>query len=188
MHTVRFGASKPAFVLRGGRLELINSPVPSPPGGAIKDVMRMSKILRLVMNLRDLWVRHQEKTVDAEALRNEDYRHTLLELGEDIVFAIAEESETHGARFLLVTQIEQLEKAARARGLNVLNVSASLENPSYNLPRGLQHVNEAANSALAWELARFFKNRGLVPPDHFLAVERESGIDHPMPGRPSENN
>jgi hypothetical protein len=170
MYTVRFGKSKPAFVLKGGQLELINSPVPSPSSWeTIYNIMSLSKIVRLVGELRNPHPLIDEKRADAEALRNEDYRHALLELGEAIVFAMAEESWTHGAKFLLVTQMEQLENAERARGLNVLNVSAILGNPSYVLPRGLQHFNEAGNGALAWELARFLKDSGLIPPEHFRA-------------------
>ncbi len=78
-----------------------------------------------------------------------------------------QESRDPGARFLLLTKIERLHRECTKMGIDSFDVSSALQNRFYELPNGLQHINESGNGALAWELTKFIRNSGAVPARHW---------------------
>jgi hypothetical protein len=177
MHTERFGQQKPRFKLIDDRLVLLNSPVASaalrsPEGASAPRRMHRwfrehSNAYELARNTAVRWMGDQPRQPieqqDAENLKSESFKNELFELGEAIVHAMHEEAADHGAIFVLVTEIAELHDALVERNVPSVNVARALENSTFPLPDGLEHINEAGNGVLAWEIAQYLLARHLIP-------------------------
>ncbi len=86
-------------------------------------------------------------------------------LGETIVNAMHQESLEAGARFVLITGIEELHAAAIERNIPSLDVSEALSNPAYRFPDD-PHLNELGNAVLASEIAEFLRRDQVIPTQH----------------------
>lgn len=173
MRTESFGKKKPRFVLIDGELVLTNSPVldSSLPLQKFDSwFVRHSKVYKLFRN-RLVGLISQQKHVtpiirkqqDEKNSEDEAFRKESYDLGEAIIFAMHEESSKHGATFVLVTQIEELNAAAQEKQILSLDVSRSLSNYKFPLPDNLKHINESGNGVLAWEIAKFLQTNQLIP-------------------------
>ena len=178
MHAERFGKQKPVFVFEGGELVLTNTPVPAPPAptglsGPLSTLRRLRRWLDLRSTALDVLAdaltapaRPDGPATGERRGQDAERRAAMYAKGEALVAAIRDEARAGGAEFLLVTQIEDLHAGATRRGITSLDVGPALANPRFELPDGLRHVNEAGNGVLAWELARFLVDEGLVPREH----------------------
>lgn len=88
-----------------------------------------------------------------------------VSLGFDIVRQFDRESREHGVRLLLYTRVGELPvEAARQGGPESLYLGAPLVNEDMILAHDpFRHPNEAASGVIAWELARFLKEKEIVP-------------------------
>lgn len=109
-----------------------------------------------------------QRLADRKNLQNEVFETELYELGEAIIQAMQDETEAHGATFVLATQIDRLHSAARARGINSLNAREAMSNPAFSISQELLHINEAGNGVLAWVIADYLIEQDLIPPQHRL--------------------
>lgn len=178
MHDDRFGKKKPRFRLApdGTLIEVpLHGVVEEPePGGLHGWLMEASTLYRIVaLRLAKLWrpveedaqaLYQRQKAQDEADARRPEFVREMNDLGAAIVAEMARESEQAGARFLLVTQVEALHRAMEERGIASLDVQDCLGNPLFSLPDDLAHINESGNGVLAWELARYLRAQGLVPP------------------------
>ncbi len=164
MHTVRFGKSKPKFELRRGKLTLVNHPVVELP----RDDQHIlnSAVLRQLVTLfvkkageNDL---NAEVAQDVENMKDQNFMAELHKIGQAIIKEMKEFSNLNNSSFLLVTPIPKLIEFGRLNGIHVLNVGDALNNPLFALPDGLQHINEAGNGVLAWEIQKFIRANELV--------------------------
>ncbi len=146
MHTERFGKKKPMYDLRDGVLELTGLPLPTPDGSPSQLVDQAA-----------------QDAADHADWDDTAFRDKLFALGDAIVAAMADETDAHGARFVLVTQMERLHEAARGRGIMSLDASGPMGNSAFPLPRGLQHFNECGSGVLGYLIADFLKEHALVP-------------------------
>jgi hypothetical protein len=184
MHTNRFGKDKPRFILEDGELVLTNSPVfdtsPARTSGVVRAIDRWAtRNSRAYQILHDgiLGILRQNATIDEQRQQNaadtedESFMTEMYALGEAIVDAMHQDSLAHGATFVLVTQIEELYEAALRRQILSLDVSEPLANLAYLLPQNLEHLNESGNGVLAWEIARYLQDNGLIPTNHLKNSE-----------------
>jgi hypothetical protein len=171
MHGERFGKSKPRFVFIDGNLTLRNSPVIQTKG-VYRNVhdwfVRKSRAYEYLTMLlgSDRQTALARKQVDEQNSTDELFRKELHKLGEAIINTMHEESSSHGATFVLVTQVNQLHQAALKKQILSLDVSDPLSNEKYRLPDDLAHINEAGNGVLAWEIATFLRKNQLIPNKH----------------------
>lgn len=156
MHTVRFGKSKPKFELRGEKLTLVNHPVVELPRKE-QHVLYSAVWRRLIM----LFV-NSEDAQNAENMKDPYFRAELHKIGQAIIMEMKNFSNRNNSSFLLVTHIPELIEFSRISGVHVLNVTDALSNPLFGLPDGLQHINEAGNGVLAWEIQKFIRANELV--------------------------
>jgi len=177
MHTERFGQQKPRFKLIDGSLVLLNSPVASAALTSPESASASRKVHRwlrensnayesarnTVVRLMEDQRRQPIEQQDEENLKSESFKKELFELGEAIVHAMHEESADHGATFVLVTEMEELHNALVERHVLSVNVARALANPTFPLPDKLEHINEAGNGVLAWEIAQYLEARHLIP-------------------------
>jgi hypothetical protein len=63
-----------------------------------------------------------------------------------------------------------LHKSSIEAGLHSLDVTKALDNPTFPLSEELQHVNEAGNGVLAWQIAQFLVQKGLIPEKHLRSA------------------
>lgn len=183
MHAVRWGKPKPRFRLVDGRLVLEGSPVVLESSTSwlrrfdeaaieaspfYRDLQRV-----LIRVIKGKSVVMTQTATDESEARSPEWVDSMFELALAILAEIDAESSRRGAEFLLVTEIPRLDTAARAAGLRSLDVAKSLTNERFELPDGLEHINEAGNGVLAWEIARHLEHEGLLPPAH--AKAREDG-------------
>lgn len=183
MHAVRWGKPKPRFRLVDGRLVLEGSPVVLESStswlrrldaAAIEASPLYRDLQQVLIRLIKGEVATNDQTASDESeSRSPEWVDSMFELALAILAEIDAESGRRGAEFLLVTEIARLDEAARAKGLRSLDVAKSLTNERFELPDGLEHINEAGNGVLAWEIARFLEREGLIPPDH--AKARDDG-------------
>ncbi len=178
LHTERFGKQKPRFVLTDGKLVLTNSPVPAEaapgPSSFPRQVHRW---------LADRSVAYRTLTTgilaaarggsggatSSQAEMSEQSaagQRELYELGAAIVFAMNDAAAQNGAKFVLVSQVPELTETAKQRPILTLDATAALANWKFDLPNDLGHINAAGNGALAWEIARFLGDKGLIPAAH----------------------
>jgi hypothetical protein len=182
LHTRRFGKGKPRFVLDQGKLLLTNSPV-SPPSAdrqglrsvdswLMKHLVSYRLFNQAVASVRqgDTRARGGESAPAEDGAPagpgtgvDDAVNRELHALAEAIVFAMHDESLAHGARFLLVTEVEELHEAAVSRQVPVLDVRAALSDPSFALPDGLGHLNGRGNEVLAAEIAAYLTAHDLEP-------------------------
>jgi hypothetical protein len=189
MHSNLWGKHKPYFVLQDGELVLKNNPVP----GEYEGLSLLRKIDVYLVNHSPLYrdlspiavsllkrgslrpTAYGAKTMKEKDLEDPTFEQRMYELAEAILGRIGRESVKHGARFLLVTEIERLRQECAQLGLTTLDVYEPLRNPAFQLPHGLQHINEAGNGVLAWELAKFLRESGIVPQIHWKTeTERQN--------------
>jgi hypothetical protein len=170
MHSERFGKSKPRFVFIDGNLAVRNSPVQA--RSVFRNVhdwfVRNSRAYEFFTILlgSDRQTALARKQVDEQNSTDELFRRELHKLGEAIINTMHEESSSHGATFVLVTQVNQLYQATLKKQIFSLDVSEALSNEKYRLPDNLAHINEAGNGVLAWEIATFLRKNQLIPSKH----------------------
>ncbi len=176
MHTVRFGKQKPMFESREGELVLINSPVPPPGGSTLHrwlvthvqtyDILasRTRMVLKLLTSNKE--VAGQQRT-DEDELKDPGFAEKLATLGEAIIAAMHSAAAEHDAGFVLVTQIDDLHQRMGKRGVPSVNVIRAMKNPTFALPDGLHHINEAGNGVLAWSIVEYLVEQKLVPRQHW---------------------
>jgi hypothetical protein len=161
INTWKWGREKPKFELTDGELVLTNSPVPPEilPGDV--PLLRHLKLYNLTRKcVRDLTHDSEDEVDDSE----------LDVLAEALIAAMHKESIAKGAEFVLVTQVDQLHKSSIEAGLHSLDVTKALDNPTFPLSEELQHVNEAGNGVLAWQIAQFLVQKGLIPEKHLRSA------------------
>jgi hypothetical protein len=181
MHADRFGKRKPQFHLTPQGLVLENTLEAQPEGAERSDqgdgidgtLSSYSTLYRIVSGRIGrltgaqqedaVAVYRRQKEQDEADLQNPAFVRRMNELGVAIVAEMLREASGVGADFLLVTQVDELHRAAQESGIPSLDVSPSLDNPAYSLPEDLAHINESGNGALAWEIARHLRAQGLVP-------------------------
>lgn len=175
MHAVRWGKPKPRFRLIDGRLVLEGSPVVLP--SSTNWLRRLDEAAieasPLYRDLQQVLIRlikgeataPSQGAADESEAKSTEWVDSMFELALAILAEIDAESERRGAEFLLVTEIARLDEMARAAGLRSLDVAKSLTNERFELPDGLEHINEGGNGVLAWEIARYLEREGLVPAD-----------------------
>lgn len=108
----------------------------------------------------------EQRLADRKNLENEAFRKELYELGETIVRAMHDESESHSAKFVLVTQVDKLHQATVEQGISSVNVRQPMSHPSFPLSEVLMHINESGNGVLAWVIADYLQTNDLIPPKH----------------------
>lgn len=184
MHANRFGQAKPIFELHNGELVLTHSAVPTEYEGLDlahridRFLTRHSPLYRDVTQLafglghgvRARKTSTSKQADDAEA-RDPEFMERLYELAGAILQQMQRDAESHGARFVLVTQVPRLAADCARLGLTCLDVRGPLSNGRFDLPDALEHINEAGNGVLAWELATFLRRTRLVPEQHWKAAE-----------------
>ena len=84
-------------------------------------------------------------------------------LAEAILKQLDTEAKAVGAQFVLVTGLPRLHRESLKLGMTSLDVSGPLDNTRFALPKNLDHINEAGNGVLAWEIAQFLTRSGLIP-------------------------
>lgn len=109
--------------------------------------------------------RHQ-RLADQKDAEDEAFRHETGELAEAIIRAMHDDSRDRDADFLLVTHIERLHDFALSEGIHSLDVTIPLNNPLFPVSEELMHLNESGNGVLTWEIAKYLRDRKLVPADH----------------------
>ena len=173
MHTVRWGAVKPRFVLQHDSLVLMNSPVRRPAAGPNRSVnpgwlARNLEVVRILSAPGRSTQSDEEaqEIADSVDLANPSFHAQLYQLGEALVFAMHNEASAHGASFVLVTHIDTLYRASISRNVLVLNVRDALHNRLLELPAPLGHLNEAGNGVLAWAISEYLMAHQLVPRNH----------------------
>ena len=168
-----FGSRKPRFVFdEQGELELIGSPVEA-PGFAHRKGLALSAHhwLRRHSGAYEAfraavfgW-RNRPNADNAEPATPAYSRDELLRLGDALIIRAATEARQAGAHFLLMTNVPRLHRAMEAVGVASLDLSRVIGNEAFELPDGLQHLNEAGNGALTWELARRLRAEGWLDDD-----------------------
>lgn len=178
MHSERWGKEKPRFELIDGELVLENSPVKRQPVTLISRLETMQERVmyhsRVFRAIRYVYRRITNTTNAADEQRKQDnlrmqdetFRRRMYQLGAEIVYAMDTETREQGARFVLVTQLDELHQSALGHDIISFDASSALNNSTFPLPDDLAHINEAGNGVLAWEIVNFLKNNGLIPEDH----------------------
>lgn len=178
MHTVRWGKNKPRFVLKDGQLNLTNIPVPKKEKpGMLNGVHRLLGKHLMVYRAIDSRLKRltNRKEPDRNSIqRQQDYRNIkvkifkkqLYELGERLIREMHKESKEHGARFVVITRMRKLQKACEKAGILSHNVNEPLSNVGFRISKDDGHLNEPGNGVLAWEIAKFLKENGLMATNH----------------------
>jgi len=186
MHSERWGNGKPQFKLIDGKLTLTNSPVvqrniePTRFGRLNAWLSEHSATYRILRaGLTSSQNQEDGATLqaseDEKDLQNPAFRAELNDVGEAIVYQMNEDAGKHGAEFVLVTQIEELNQAALKKRIFSLDVLEALSNDRFVLSAPLGHINESGNGVLAWEIANFLKANKLIPTSH-LRTPRNSNL------------
>ncbi len=172
MHARRWGKKKPRFVLEDDELVLIDSHMAA-SSPALERLQALHWPLRryshTYLGLSELvsQLLHGTPSQQDEQDRMNRALPGFLEqmhaLGNAIVFRMHDLSAQHGAAFGLVSQLEELHRAAVERGIPSLNVSGALKAPDLHLPEGLGHINEAGNVVLAAEIASLLARQDSAP-------------------------
>lgn len=110
--------------------------------------------------------RKAQRLADRKNLQDGAFETELYELGEAIIQAMHDDTEKHGATFVLATQIARLHDAVSTRGINSLDASEAMSNPTFPISEELLHINEAGNGVLAWVIADYLIKQELIPPQH----------------------
>ncbi|MEZ4331771.1 MAG: SGNH/GDSL hydrolase family protein [Myxococcota bacterium] len=177
VHRVRWGKPKPRFQLVDGRLVLEPPPFAAQAGslGLLRRIdqklMDTDPLYRDATQgffrlLKGTPPDADQKSGDRAAATSTEYVDSMFALAVAILQGIDTAARERGAEFLLVTEIARLDAEVRAVGLRSLDVAAALANDAFELPDGLEHINEAGNGVLAWEIARHLASEGLVPARH----------------------
>ena len=119
-----------------------------------------------IVHLFEKDLQNRRATKDKE---NAEFQREMIELGDALIMAMNKESQRHGAEFLLVTQMPWLHERMVKRGVRSLDVRSALNDPTFKLPRGLSHLNEYGNHALASAIAGFLQQEGLIPARHLMS-------------------
>ena len=179
MHTVRFGKNKPRFTLVDGELALTNSPVPDAtsvrPTGPLRKIDHFfgehSLAYSFMHNTLVNAVRQgpaantvtEQRQGDSQDSADESFMNEMRELGLSLILAMRDDSLAHGAKFVLITHMSDLNETALEEEVLSLDVSEPLANPAFLLPGNLKHINESGNGVLAWEIATFLRSEQLIP-------------------------
>lgn len=180
MFAERWGKPKPQFQLQNGELVLTNVPITSEYLPGMDFPHRVDWFLvehsPLYRDLSQVAIGLLKKAIGrdgaAQAAAPDDtgsdpvFVDRMYEMGIAILRQLHRESATAGAHFVLVTELPRLHEECTKLGMTSFNVSEPLRNPRFALPYGLQHINEAGNGVLAWELARFLTRTSLIPASH----------------------
>src|SRR5262245_14592431 len=180
MFAERWGKPKPQFKLQNGALVLTNVPIPSEYLPDMDFPHRVDWFLvehsPLYRDLSQVAIGLFKKAIGrdaaeqgaapADAPSDPVFVDRMYEMGIAILQQLNRESAAAGAHFVLVTELERLHDECSKLGMTSFNVSVPLRNPRFALPHGLQHINEAGNGVLAWELAQFLTRKGLIPASH----------------------
>jgi hypothetical protein len=177
MFADRWGKPKPQFQLRDGELTLSNVPVPTEYAG-LDTAHRVDLFLVSHSPLyRDvsqtaigLLKRAIGRAGPAPALTDGNPDPVLVDRMYELAVAILQqldrEATAAGAQFVLVTQLPRLHSECATLGIKSLDVSLPMRNSLFDLPGGLEHINEAGNGVITHEIARFLTNAGLIPSSH----------------------
>ena len=171
MYARQFGMNKPRFVLVQGELMLTGVPV-----HPRTTMFGNSLVAKFFFDAVPQGIADARNKADAAFLRE------MAELGEALIIAMHNASGLHGAQFLLVTCMPGLHERMVRQGIRSLNVSATLSNPALKLPRGLLHLNEGGNSALARVVAEFLHHEGLIPARHLRSSATQAVLAESDPG------
>jgi hypothetical protein len=177
MHSERFGQRKPRFEARGEHLALSNYPVTYelllprallPLHRWCVSISKLCEVTHVRVTAltrssprRLSSIEKQERT----GLGGVSEKPTYLEtdkLGAQIIREMGDECRARTIPFVLVTRISTLHEAMVSSGHKSLDVSRALTNAKFKIPDD-NHDNEAANGALAWEIAQFLLSSGLLP-------------------------
>ncbi len=159
---------KPVFALQDGELRLTNSPVANNSWQRValldldRFLSRWSKAYELLRDAVLHFVMRLEKVEPSPVAP--ELLARAHEMGQAIVTAMAGESAAHNASFAVVTRIGELAVDMDRKKIPYLYVHHPLANPAFELKNDpTRHPNEAANGVLAWEIAKFLKEKGLAP-------------------------
>jgi hypothetical protein len=199
MHTIRFGKSKPRFLLVDGELTLTNSPVPDnmsvrPTGQLRKINLFFGKHSLAYGILRNGFVNLirrgppapsviEQRQGDAQNSDDGNFMNEMHEVGLALILAMQGDSLDHGAEFVLITHMSDLHEAALEEGVLSLDVSTPLANPAFELPGNLKHINESGNGVLAWEITTFLQANRLIPgisrnyPSLYIPTKNDRAVD-----------
>ncbi len=165
-----WGMGKPRFELRDGALVLTNSPVDNNSFlyvAAIDTDRFLSSYSMAYRLLRDAVLHFRMKKPDIEErpeMPSKEVMKPVNRMGEAIVMAMADDCKRRGVEFAVVTRIGELAIAAFQAGVNQLFIAEPLINHGLDIKDDpTRHPNEAASGVIAWEIAKYLKEQGLVP-------------------------
>ena len=152
MYARRFGKSKPLFTLRDGTL--VQTHVPCDQDGRPNPAAPLPCMTTSLSETEE--AQHDAITDDANE-RDPVYHERMLQLALAIVRETKKAAERSGAAYLLVTRQDDFAERCAQEGIAALNVRPAMDNPAFLLSHGFEHMNEAGNGVLAWELAKYLK-------------------------------
>ncbi len=183
MHSVRWGKPKPRFELVDGRLVLEPQPAQLEDSFSLlrrvdEQLVESSPLYRdtsqaLMRLIKGSPVVVEQTDSDRTATASPGYVDSIFELGLAILAGIDAESRNRDTQFLVVTEMARLDEVCRQAGIRSFDVAASLANRRFELPDGLEHINEAGNGVLAWEIAQYLSREEIIPASH--AKVRDDG-------------
>lgn len=164
LQTVMFDKAKPRFVRDQGELRLINSPLA--PTHSESNISSAKPLLLSVLSLdliRMILFQRSPDESGEQAAPSAQQLKEAYELGEQIILKMQMTSKTIHAHFMIATPMEEILSFCRQASLLCLDTEAAMSDPALALPGVLSHMNEGGNAVLAAELARFMKEKELIP-------------------------
>jgi len=158
-----FGRSKPCFILKDNKLELVSFPVKAELPSFLRKIdAYLSIYLKSYYYFIKMPVRAIYDAVNKNAAFSSKSEE-LLVLGGKIVEEMDMIARNNAAKFAVITQIDDLEQRVKEKGVIALKLSHLLYKRKYALPHGLNHLNDEGNAVLAKEIVQFIKEKELVP-------------------------
>lgn len=182
MHTYRFGSKKPRFILTEGKLVLTNYPVEDSFAhtSALRKThwwfIKHSKAYTTLRNSIQYFINREKPELqkqkveqqDKKSMKDENFEKELYTLGDELIHEMHIESIKHAAGFVLVTRMKRLHDVALKKQMISLDVSNSLNNSEFALPKPYGHINECGNGVLAYKIANFLQENNLIPQKYFI--------------------
>lgn len=163
---------KPRFIEQGGSLTLTNQPVAnnSPVYLSLLAVDRfLGQWCRTYEILRNTVYYLTLPTTKAPPEINPEVLAETNRMGWLIAQEMERECQEHGAAFVLSTREGELGLNATKAGFYAHFMAWSLFNQRVLLPNDpFKHPGPAADGVMAWELARYIMERGLIPQSHWI--------------------
>ena len=169
-----WGMGKPRMRLTDGALTLENCPVANNSPlllAAMTADSFLSEWCRTYEILRNTvyWLSIPRAKPGEGALPDPGLWKETVDLGNAIVSAMRRECRERGTEFVLATMVGELSVEAYLQGMDVLYWGMALQNDALILAHDhFRHPGQAANGIMAWELAKYFKQKWLVEKDRWV--------------------